>query len=180
MISYDENKKLTVINLFGGPGIGKSTLAAGLFHTMKVRGMSVELVTEVAKDLIWEGRRTMLTEQDHVFSEQNKRLRRLVGQVEYAVVDSPLLMGIAYCRDFFPKTFFPYVVETVRTYNNINILLTRTFKYDQVGREQTEEGAIEKDNIIKHLLHTYDIDHHELVSDSTTCSKILEHVAQCK
>lgn len=47
---------MKVINLFGGPGIGKSTLAAGLFEHMKIAGFNVELVNEYAKDMVWEQR----------------------------------------------------------------------------------------------------------------------------
>ncbi len=39
--------------MFGGPGTGKSTSAAGLFFKMKLAQMEVELVTEYAKDLVW-------------------------------------------------------------------------------------------------------------------------------
>ena len=51
---FHENKKLTVINFFGGPGCGKSTTAAELFAKMKKANYKVELVHEVAKDFIWE------------------------------------------------------------------------------------------------------------------------------
>jgi adenylylsulfate kinase-like enzyme len=45
-------EKLHVINLFGGPGTGKSTLAAALFTDLKMKGINAELVTEFAKDLV--------------------------------------------------------------------------------------------------------------------------------
>lgn len=54
---------MKVINLFGGPGSGKSTLAAGLFERMKIQGLSVELVTEYAKDMVWERRGNILDDQ---------------------------------------------------------------------------------------------------------------------
>ena len=40
--------RATVINLFGGPNVGKSTYAAHLYAQMKIRGLSVALVNEVA------------------------------------------------------------------------------------------------------------------------------------
>lgn len=58
-----------IINIYGGPGIGKSTIAAGLFNLMNVtyEGFtSVELVTEYAKDLIWENRLTTLQNQFYI------------------------------------------------------------------------------------------------------------------
>lgn len=46
--------KTTVINLIGSPGTGKSTIAAELFARMKWLGFDVELVSEYAKELVWE------------------------------------------------------------------------------------------------------------------------------
>jgi len=46
-----------VINLLGGPGVGKSTAAAKLFAKYKDEGKSVELVREYVKDWAWEGRK---------------------------------------------------------------------------------------------------------------------------
>jgi adenylate kinase family enzyme len=38
-----------VINLFGGPGCGKSTLAARIFSILKLKDISCELINEYAK-----------------------------------------------------------------------------------------------------------------------------------
>ena len=38
-----------IINLFGGPGIGKSTQAAGLYYEMKKLNMNVEMPYEFPK-----------------------------------------------------------------------------------------------------------------------------------
>ena len=43
-------KETLVINLFGGPGCGKSTTMARLFADLKARGYNVEMVSEFAKD----------------------------------------------------------------------------------------------------------------------------------
>lgn len=45
-----------VINLMGAPGTGKSTIASELFSKMKWLGYDVELVSEYAKELVWEER----------------------------------------------------------------------------------------------------------------------------
>ena len=52
--------KIKVVELWGGPGSGKSTTAAGLFARLKVEEppaggpkRSVELVTEHAKEITW-------------------------------------------------------------------------------------------------------------------------------
>lgn len=58
------------VNLFGGPGAGKSTTAASLFAEMKKLGKNVELVTEVAKDFVWEERQKTLEIQPYITVKQ--------------------------------------------------------------------------------------------------------------
>ena len=74
-----------VINLFGNPGSGKSTTASYLFSEMKALGIEVELVTEVAKDLVWDEDWKRLNNQVYIFSTQLQRIDRLVGKVEYII-----------------------------------------------------------------------------------------------
>ena len=51
--------------VFGGPGCGKSTLMARIFAELKTRGYDCEMVTEFAKDLVWEKR-------DETFKDEYK------------------------------------------------------------------------------------------------------------
>ena len=46
--------KTLVVNLFGVPGAGKSTGAAYIFAMLKMYGINAELITEYAKDKVWE------------------------------------------------------------------------------------------------------------------------------
>lgn len=152
MLPYSENKKLTVINLFGGPGVGKSATAWTLSGMMKKTGMNMEYVPEAAKDYTWEGRHNILTEQDFIFAEQHGRIRRLVGKVDYVVVDSPIILGFMYMPDDFPKSFKAYVMDTFHTYDNVNVLLKRTVPYDPNGRNQTLDEAKEIDVELRQFL----------------------------
>lgn len=45
------------VNLYGGPGTGKSTGASYIFSKLKLAGVEAELVTEYAKDLVWEAQK---------------------------------------------------------------------------------------------------------------------------
>lgn len=49
-----DSKSTIVVNLFAGPGAGKSTGAAYIFAMLKMHGIDCELVTEFAKDKTWE------------------------------------------------------------------------------------------------------------------------------
>ena len=57
---------MIVINLFGGPSSGKTTMAAGLFRLLKTMNKKVELVQEFAKDLVWENNLGKLSDQFYV------------------------------------------------------------------------------------------------------------------
>jgi hypothetical protein len=131
-----------VINLIGAPGAGKSTLAAGLFHEMKRSYMSVELVTEYAKDLTYDGQSTENMDQLSVFAEQHRRIARLIGKVDYVITDSPLYLSAYYAsKTDTPLSFRDYVMSMANRYHNLNYLVTRNHRYDPNGRSQDEAGA---------------------------------------
>lgn len=133
---------MKVVNLFGGPGSGKSTTAAGLFNKMKLAGHRVELVTEFAKDLTYEGAHCILGNQLAILGEQDRRLRRLSQKVDYAITDSPLLMGLIYVTPPYDQQWFTdAVVGAFNSYSNINIILRRVKPYQTYGRSQSELEA---------------------------------------
>ena len=77
-------RKLKVINLFGAPGVGKSSAAAGLFYYMKRDGFSVEQVTEYAKYLILSGNeKTLLNEPGKLLAEQFHKQKILTDMYDY-------------------------------------------------------------------------------------------------
>ncbi len=73
---------MKVINLFAGPGAGKSTISAEIFSKLKRMRKNVELITEFAKDVVWENRLTTLKNQVYVFAEQQHRVWRVVQHFE--------------------------------------------------------------------------------------------------
>ena len=56
----ENTRKTLIVNLFGAPGCGKSTLAAALFSELKKAGFNAELVTEYANDKVYEKNQTVL------------------------------------------------------------------------------------------------------------------------
>jgi hypothetical protein len=136
---------MKVINLFGGPGSGKSTTAAGLFFKMKMSGKinSVELVTEFAKDLVYAERLKELKPENQMYItvKQYSRLYRLIDNVDYIITDSPIIQGLLYTPLTYFPSFKPLVKEIFRSFENINIFLNRTKPYRSFGRTQTEEES---------------------------------------
>ena len=111
-----------VINFYGGPGIGKSTMAAALFYELKKLGENVELVQEFAKDLTWEERHNTLANQPYILGKQYHRMMRLVGKVDYIINDSPLPISIYYNQGKL-KHFNDLAFELYQQFENLDFLL---------------------------------------------------------
>ena len=141
-----------ICNLFGGPGSGKSTTAAKIFAALKDLGVNVELVTEFAKDLTWEGaHNTLMFCQPFVTGTQIWRVEKLVqAGVSVIVTDSPPLLGTVYAKDW------PGLAELVGHYQHrhpsINFQLERVKPFSQHGRSQNEAESKELDSQIGWLL----------------------------
>ncbi len=130
-----------VVNLFGGPSTGKTTIALGLaFHLKKLR-RECEYVSEVAKEFVWEDRTQTLTYQYYLHAKQFRNIDRVLGKVEFIVVDSPPVMSLAYTSDAYPEEYTDYVHKMHSMGNNLNIFLNRVVPYSEVGRMQKEAEA---------------------------------------
>lgn len=144
-------KKTLLINFYGGPGCGKSTICAGLFYQLKILGYNCEMALEFAKDKVWEESYKVLDDQIYILGKQFHKLYRLKDKVDIIITDSPILLG-AYYQKTRSKALEDLIIECRREFNNIDIFLERSTEYDPNGRMQTQEEAIEVDNGIKSLL----------------------------
>ena len=168
------NKSLKVISLYAGPGAGKSTTAAGLFYLMKRNGMSAELVTEYAKEKVYDGFLGCLEDQIYIFGQQQRRLKRLVGHVEFAITDSPILLSTLYNKDLSP-TFDKFVLETYHSYSNIGFFIERAKPYVAVGRTQDFAQACELDIKMENIIEKNDIPVHYVRGDEF-CTDTIYHI----
>lgn len=168
--------KSRVINLHGGPGVGKSTIAAGVFSKLKSKGISCELVVEFPKEITWEETQKLLENQIYIFSEQFRRQWRLLDKVDFVITDSPLLLYSIYfdyylekmktirnndydnvCRNFFDQTYLQF--------NNKDYFIVRRFEeidgkiiypdYETSGRNQNIQEAVILDKKIQDKLYKY-------------------------
>jgi hypothetical protein len=99
---------MLVINLWGGPGAGKSTVAAGLFVLLRQHTKAnCELTNEFATELCFERAKDNLKDQVYLLGNQFHRLWRLeqLG-VDVAISDSPLGSGIGHMKAKGKPTFF--------------------------------------------------------------------------
>lgn len=176
---WADNQQLTVVNFFGGPGTGKSTTAAELFALMKKRNMKVELLHEIAKDFVWERWNHIFREQDYVLAHQHRLQRRLVGHdVDYAVVDSSILLGLFYTPDDMPPSFKVWLRDVFDSYDNLNIYLERSdaIPYVQAGRNQDESGAKQIDRDVRQYLEVTGIPFHIVTAGDDAPAQVLNLV----
>lgn len=168
---------MIVINLWGAPGSGKSTTAAGLFFLMKINKHKVELVTEYAKDLVWERHETMFENQLSIFSEQNRRLHRLVDHgVDFAITDSPLLLPSFYKPNGYYRGFDSLVAETFHSYNNLNYFLERVESFEKIGRRHNEEESLAIAVKLQEFMSDHGVNFENMEANPLTPQKIFDDI----
>jgi len=155
-----------IVNLFGGPGIGKSSIASGLTHKLKKRHISCDNPYEFPKELAWDKNTEAVKDQLYVIANQHRGITRSWGEVDFIVVDSPLLLAPVYKTFYSDKPYYPsmfygkefdrFIISLHNQYDNINILLKRDEKtFENRGRYQTLQQSILLDNLIKDTLDSY-------------------------
>lgn len=154
-----------VVQIFGGPGIGKTTTALGVTYQLKMHDILAEYVPEYAKQLVYEESWDLLDgserSQAHIFEVQRRRIRRLLGKVQVAVTDSPVLLNVAYV-DNPSASYEQTVLDEFGSTRNFNVLLMRSgkLKYQESGRIQTLDEAKQKDDDIVKVLDRYGVLYH--------------------
>ncbi len=165
-----------VINLFAGPGVGKSTTAAKVFAELKMRGVNCEMALEFAKDKVWEESFKTMDDQIYIFGKQFHKIWRLKNKVDVIICDSPLPISIVYDREN-SKTFHKFIMEQFNKFQNKNYYIIRSTDYQESGRVQTKEEAEKVDKIVENVLNVFNIEHKNVEIDDaagTIINDILE------
>lgn len=170
-----KKKKTLIVNLYAGPGTGKSSTMAGVFSELKWRGVNCEMAPEFAKEKVWEESLKILGNQIYVFGKQLHAIHRLIGKVEVIITDSPLLLSIVYGKNE-GEAFKNLVLDVHHRFNNFNIFLKRKKKYNPSGRLQTEKEAKDKDKEIVNLLKANNIEHWICDTGRTTVCALTDEI----
>lgn len=169
--------KTIVINLLGGPGVGKTTLFASIFSALKMKGLDVEMAPEYVKDLVWEESFKKIENQIYIMGKQHNRLFRLKNKVQVIITDSPLLNSIVYYTGKNPH-FKEMVLWEFNQMDSLNYLFERSFKYEQNGRYQDEKGAIEMDNKFYNLLEENKIPYKKIKPGIDSLESIVQDILE--
>lgn len=172
-----------VINFVAAPSVGKTTMSALIFAELKHMHKTAELVQEYAKILVWQERFEELDNQYQVSMEQYKMLKGVDGKVEYAVMDSPLIVGLFYNRTYetnvcnVEKTE-AMILSKIAEFENIYIYLERNedFPYEKEGRVHDEEQSRQIEIQMIEMLEELKIDYIKVKSSKKSIPVIMEYI----
>lgn len=161
----------TVINLFGGSGLGKSTTAALVFGHMKLKGLHCELVREFVKEWAWAGKSIKPEDQVTIYENQLAREKLYYGKLDYIVTDSPLLLGPIYQKYYSgDDPISTSVLNGIKQAEKegvqyMNFVLQRNKPFDARGRYETAQQAKEVDELVNQYLSNHLIEFHTITSN---------------
>jgi hypothetical protein len=130
-----------LVNLWAGPGAGKSTLAAETFAALKRDQVPCELVQEWVKTWAWEQRPIGTFDDVTITANQLHKESILYGKVQAIVTDSPIGLGAVYEQIYHPdRNTMALLCASIRARqiaNGIKILdlyVVRAKPYVQAGQ----------------------------------------------
>jgi nicotinamide riboside kinase len=148
-----KKKETIVINIIGGPGVGKSILTSDVFSALKREGVSCEISAEYIKKKLREKALKAVESQIYIFAKQQYQLFTLKDEVDVIVTDSPIFFSTVYDKTKCPM-LKALIMKEFHKYKTLNYLIARdeTVPYEQEGRYQDAEGAKKVDTqMIKFL-----------------------------
>jgi deoxyadenosine/deoxycytidine kinase len=173
-----------IVNLFGGPGIGKSSIASGMTYKLKKRHISCDNPYEFPKLLAWDDNKSAIKDQLYVLANQHRGITKSYGKVDYIIVDSPILLSVVY-KDYYQDNEYPsnlyqesfdnFIVELFKKYDSINILLKRTDGlHNNKERYQSLDESKGLDVKIESILNKWDIPYLEVEVGDDTVNRIVD------
>lgn len=166
-----------IVNLFGAPGAGKSTGAAYIFSKIKMAGVNAELVTEFAKDKVWEESKEVFNNQIYIFGKQSFKISRVMNKVDVIITDSPIILSSFYNSDeIIQEELDALVMKTFNSYNNMNYFIKRVKPYQEKGRFQTEAESDQIADEVSTLLDEKEVDYEVIAGDTKGYDYIVEQI----
>lgn len=180
-----ESAKTKIINLYGGPGTGKSTAAAYVYHQMKCKHINAELVREYVKEWAWESRKISVYDQLYFLGKQSRKESMLYGKVDWIITDAPVFMNLYYAQKYCSvsvsegirgATLALYRQAAEDGFKHYHVLLNRNVPYQSEGRYQTESEALEMDDEIRKMLTSLRVPIIEAATGEDNLQKLLKEL----
>ena len=182
-------KKTKIINLFGGPGVGKSTITSGIFYELKKRNIECDIPYEFPKQVAWENNHSQISDQLYIFANQHRGIVRSYGKVDFVILDSPIILSLAYKNGYgseyptnlYGNTFDKMVTDVFSKYDNINFFLNRNPEsFQQSGRFQSFDESLEFDEKIRFILDNNGFPYYCLDVNEQTVETIVNFITKYK
>lgn len=175
-----------IINLFAGPGAGKSSIAGGLLHKLKKKHYSCDAPYEFPKMLAWDNNGEAIKDQLYVIANQHRGIAKSFNKVDYIIVDSPILLSLIYKNHYvtdnndypsclYDEKFDNLLLSMHQYYDNLNIVLVRAkeSQHNQKERYHDLNESIIIDEKIKSMLNKNNIPYFEVNVDDDPINEIL-------
>jgi deoxyadenosine/deoxycytidine kinase len=177
-----------IINLFGGPGIGKSSIAAGLTYELKKNHITCDAPYEFPKMLAWDENHSAIRDQLYVLANQHRGIVKSYGKVDYIILDSPILLSLVY-RNYYRSNEYPatlysdsfdnMVLDIHNQYDTLNIVLNRSEGiHNEKERYQNLEQSKDLDWAIENTLIQNNIPYTKVDVNDDTVNNILSILSQ--
>lgn len=160
-------------------GSGKSTGSAYIFSRLKLAGINAELITEFAKDKVWEENTEVFKpdNQCYLFGKQFYKMSRCRDKVDVIITDSPLPLSIFYNKsETLGEEFNKTVMNCFNSFDNVSYLLLRDKPYNSKGRLQTEAESNALKEPLINLLKSRNINHYIVRGNIEEYNKIADFI----
>jgi len=155
---YKENA--IIVNLIGGPGVGKSILTSDVFSQLKREFVSAEISPEYIKKKLREKSMKAVQSQIYIFGKQQYQQFTMKDEVDVIVTDSPFILSSIY--DSSNCTLLrALILQEFNKYDNMTYYIERSdaVPYEQEGRYQDANGAKKVDSSVLDFLDKNSVDY---------------------
>ena len=133
------------VSIWGGPSMGKTSVAQQVSGELKRRGYKADYVPEFAKELVRQGI-IHLYDQIEILAEQHRREKLCHGALDVVVTDSPLPLSLYHCSDEDKQALERIIDNRTRDWTILNYFVERDLSnaYETEGRYEDVNGALAK------------------------------------
>jgi nicotinamide riboside kinase len=159
------NKKTAiVVNLIGGPGVGKTILTHELVAKIKRKFYSCDISAEYIKRKLREQALKVIQSQIYIFGKQQFQLFTMKDDVDVIITDSPILLSAIYDKSECPH-LKALIMKEYNSYHNLMYYIERdpSVPYEKEGRYQDLKGAKEVDKKVKDFLYDNNVAYKTLI-----------------
>lgn len=145
-----------IIELYGAPCTGKTTLAAELVAEAKKSGLRVEHCQEVAKQWLYNGDVRMKDQFSIIAAQylENHKYDHILQKLDILVVEAPIFLQLSYGEEL------PEIARMARKKRDLSHIyvagiLDNPFEFDYFGRNPQKNEQFNPERLQKYIKRVY-------------------------